>query len=126
MVCPRTGQFYALEFTHSDSVVFQTFLDHANTDVQRQQPRNVLICDNASWHCSKSIRWGNFEPLFLPPYSPDLNPIERLWLLMKANWFTDYIAKNREALIERLDKALQWLIERSYENQTTCSMRKFS
>ena len=27
---------------------------------------------------------------------------------MKANWFTDYIAKNREALIERLDKALQW------------------
>ncbi|MGD9818702.1 MAG: transposase, partial [Desulfomonilaceae bacterium] len=42
---------------------------------------------NASWHKSKSLNWGRFEPIFLPPYSPDLNPIERLWLIMKAQWF---------------------------------------
>ena len=122
MVCPRTGQFYALEFSHSDSVIFQTFLNHANNDVKRERKRNLLICDNASWHKRKSIGWGEFEPAFLPPYSPDYNPIERLWLLLKAEWFTDFIAKNREQLIERLDKALIWLIKRTNKNQKTCAI----
>jgi transposase len=124
MVCPRTGQFYALEFSHSDSVIFQTFLNHANNDVKLERKRNLLICDNASWHKRKSIDWGEFEPAFLPPYSPDYNPIERLWLLLKAEWFTDFIAKNREQLIERLDKALIWLIKRTNKNQQTCQFRK--
>ena len=122
MVCPRTGRFYALEFTHSDSVVFQTFLDHANRDVRRERERNLLICDNASWHRSKSIRWGDFEPIFLPPYSPDFNPIERLWLLMKAQWFTDFVAKDRQHLMQRLDRALCWIMDRSHHNQQTCSI----
>ena len=124
MVCPRTGQFYALEFSHSDSAVFQTFLDQANADVRCERPRNILICDNASWHKSKSIAWGAFEPEFLPPYSPDLNPIERLWLLLKAEWFSDFIAKTREQLIARLDQALCWLINRTDQNQHTCVIRK--
>jgi hypothetical protein len=78
MVLPRKGEFYALEFSHSDTEIFQIFLDHANQDISFERPRNVLILDNASWHKSKSLEWGRFEPIFLPPYSPDLNPIERL------------------------------------------------
>jgi transposase len=124
MVCPRTGQFYALEFTHSDSEVFQTFLNHANADTRRERPRNLLICDNASWHKRKSTDWGAFEPVFLPAYSPDLNPIERLWLLLKAEWFTDFVAKTREALVARLDQALRWLIGREKGNVTTCAIKR--
>lgn len=124
MVCPRTGQFYALEFSHSDTEVFQAFLMHANEDVQLERERNLLICDNASWHKSKSIEWGRFEPVFLPPYSPDLNPIERLWLLIKAEWFTDFVAKDRETLMRRLDEALRWVIDRQTENQRTCAIQK--
>ncbi len=124
MVCPRTGQFFALEFSHSDSVIFQTFLEHANKEVKRERPRNLLICDNASWHKRKSLGWGAFEPIYLPPYSPDFNPIERLWLLLKAEWFSDFIAKDRDQLIGRLDQALNWVIERQTENQRTCSIRK--
>ena len=110
MVCPRSGQFYALEFTHTDSIVFQTFLDHANQDIAVERSQNILICDNASWHKKKSLNWGKFKPFFLPPYSPDYNPIERLWLLLKAEWFTDFIAKNRQQLIYRIDQALLWVI----------------
>ena len=123
-VCPRTGAFYALEFSHSDRVTFQVFLEHANQDLRFERPRNLFICDNASWHKSKSLSWGKFEPLFLPPYSPDLNPIERLWLIIKAEWFSDFTAKNHEQLIERLDRALCWAIDRKQENQKTCSIRK--
>jgi transposase len=124
MVCPRTGQFYALEFSHSDRETFQCFLDHANADIQLERPRNLLICDNASWHKSKSLNWGKFEVLFLPPYSPDLNPIERLWLLIKAEWFCDFVAKDRDALISRLDSALNWAMGRAPANQQTCTIKK--
>ena len=124
VVCPRTGIFYALEFTHMDRDVFQVFLDNANEDIHFERSKNIIICDNATWHKVKSLNWGSFTPLFLPPYSPDLNPIERLWKLMKAEWFTDFIAKTKENLIERLDNALCWLADRKISNRITCSNPK--
>jgi transposase len=124
MVCPRTGAFYALEFSHSDSEIFQIFLDHANADLKLKRRRNLLIMDNASWHKRASTHWGDFEPVYLPPYSPDFNPIERLWLLLKAEWFSDYISKTREQLCERLDKALCWIIQRKEKNKKTCAIQK--
>ena len=45
--------------------------------------RNILILDNASWHKRKSLNWHFFEPLYLPPYSPDFNPIEQAWSKIK-------------------------------------------
>ena len=55
MVCPRSGQFFAIETSHSDAVLFQAFLDEANKSVQLQRPKNVLIVDNASWHKKKDL-----------------------------------------------------------------------
>ncbi len=124
IICPRTGAFYSLIFSHSDTVIFQTFLDNANKDIKLKRKRNLLILDNASWHKSKRINWGNFEPVFLPPYSPDLNPIERLWLILKAEWFTDFIAKDKQMLTERLCEALNWLVTRKEKNQDTCRIKK--
>jgi len=121
-VCPRTGEFHALMFSHSDSQIFQIYLDHANRDIEFERPRNLLIMDNASWHKNKSIDWGRFEPVYLPPYSPDLNPIERLWLVMKQEWFSDFTAKSRDELIERLIKALNWVTDRSEDNKKTCTI----
>lgn len=51
-------------------------------------PGEVLILDNASFHKSTEIRklvesYG-CEMLYLPPYSPDLNPIEKYWANMKT------------------------------------------
>ncbi len=123
MVCPRTGQFFALELSHSDTEMFQLLLDEANRHVEMERSRNLLIMDNASWHKSKSLKWGRFEPIYLPPYSPDLNPIERLWLLVKAEWFSDFIAKTCEALMDRLDLALRWVIDRADANQQTCRIK---
>ena len=48
----------------------------------------VLILDNASFHKSvknrKLVESYGCEILYLPPYSPDLNPIEKCWANMKA------------------------------------------
>ena len=124
MICPRTGQAFLLEFTHNNREIFQAFLDEANGHVATVRRRNMLICDNASWHKCKSTAWGKFEPMYLPPYSPDFNPIERLWLVIKAQWFTDFIAKDRDALEARLDQALNWAMQRPTENQQTCPIRQ--
>jgi len=123
MVCPRTGQAYLLEFTHTDTQTFQVFLDEANRDLQFERQRQILILDNASWHKRRTLRWGRLEVLFLPPYSPDLNPIEKLWLLIKAEWFTDFITKTRDELMTRLDQALVWALQRQNRNKKTCSIR---
>ena len=91
---------------------FQAFLDHANASVGLEGPCKLLVHDNASWHKVKSPRRGRFEPLYLPPYSPDLNPIERLWLLVQAEWFTNWTAKTRPQLEARVNQALCWLMDR--------------
>ncbi len=51
-------------------------------------PGHVLILDNASFHKSgesrKLVEDAGCKMLFLPPYSPDLNPIEKYWANMKV------------------------------------------
>jgi len=45
-----------------------------------------MIMDRASWHISeKTNKWENIVPLFLPPYSPELNPVENLWHYIREN-----------------------------------------
>jgi len=105
-VCPRTGEFFAIEASHCDTDVFQVFLDEAANSITPTRKRNILILDNASWHKRKSLNWHFFEPVYLPPYSPDFNPIERIWLIMKAEYFCNIHCRNKDALIERADRAL--------------------
>ena len=122
MVCPRTGQFFAIEASHPDSATFQAFLDEAHKTVTFQRTTNVLIMDNASWHRRKSTRWHSWSPKYLPPYSPDLNPIERIWLTMKARWLNNHVSKNEEQLLERLDQAILDVINNPKKTQKTTSI----
>ena len=47
------------------------------------------MLDNGRFHQAKSLRVPeNIVLLFLPPYSPELNPIERFWQDLKAKLFT--------------------------------------
>lgn len=119
MVCPRTGQFFAIEASHSDWATYQAFLDEAHKTVSFQRTTNILIMDNATWHLRKATNWHRWLPKYLPPYSPDLNPIERIWLTMKARWFNNYVCKNEEKLIERLDQAILDVINNPKKTQKT-------
>lgn len=48
----------------------------------------VYLIDNASWHKTKEVteycKQNNISLLFLPPYSPEYNPIERVWSFLKS------------------------------------------
>jgi hypothetical protein len=92
-VCPATGECYATIFDGVDSDVFQFYLDRLAQEISAvDSKRRLLIVDNASWHKTKRLNWHELH--FLPGYSPDFNPIERLWLRLKADFFSDFIAKS--------------------------------
>ena len=103
-VCPGSGQMEALQVNYCNSDMFQIFLDQLAQAMDHQ--RVLLILDNASWHKSKQLNWHGLRHEYLPPYSPDFNPIERIWLLLKARYFTDWIAQIPEQLSNRITFAL--------------------
>jgi len=57
--------------------------------------------------------------MYLPPYPPDLNPIERIRLTMKARWFNNYVCKNEEKLLERLVQAIDVIDNPNKPGSTT-------
>jgi transposase len=60
--------------------------------------------------------------MYLPPYSPDLNPIERIGLTMKARGFNNQVCKNEEKLLERLDQAILEVIDNPEKTQQTTAI----
>lgn len=116
-VHPRSGEFFSLIVPYMDRTVFQVFLDELARETRGRKV--VMVLDNASWHKVKSLNWHHVKPKFLPPYSPDLNPIERLWLTLKAQYFTDWIAKNQDQLDARVDQALKSFI---FDQRKTASI----
>jgi transposase len=124
-VAPKSGELFSLIVDGVDTDVFQFFLDQMAQSVPKKKGiRQLLILDNASWHKAARLNWHHFEPKFLPGYSPDFNPIERLWLRLKADWFWDFIARTPDALIERLCTALRSFIDQPAKTASICSIRK--
>ena len=124
-VAPQSGALFCLIVDGVDTGVFQFFLDEmAKAVPKKQDVRQLFILDNASWHKAARLCWHHFEPKFLPGYSPDFNPIERLWLRVKADWFWDYIARTPDALTERLCTALKSFLDQPAKTASACTIRK--
>ena len=69
----------------TDAVLFEHWFEYA---LLKSIPKHsVIIMDNAAFHRKVQLRElskiADCEVLFLPPYSPDLNPIEKLWSTIK-------------------------------------------
>jgi transposase len=90
----------------------QSFLAFLKTLLRRRAwgKRMMIITDNATYHHAADLdNWlwehrGVLELLFLPPYSPELNPIERVWkLLRRLCTHNEYFPE-----LELLENALTW------------------
>jgi len=58
----------------------------------------LLVLDCAGWHRSKDLVIPTgIELIYLPPYSPELNPVERLWM-----WLRRHVCRNR--IFDALDE----------------------
>jgi transposase len=81
-----TGEDYTLIADVVNKECMQIFLDEFSKTLSSEI---ILVMDNAPWH--KSLKApSNIEIVYLPPYSPELNPVERLWKYLK-----DHILRNK-------------------------------
>jgi transposase len=95
--------------------------------VYRNARKIILIVDNVRYHHAKLLKIflennPKLEILYLPPYSPDLNPIERVWWYMRKS-----ITHNRyvKTLKERKEKFWQMFSHFTKPNQkllTVCNV----
>jgi transposase len=77
-VAPTTGERFFLELPYLNAETFQLFV---NTFAQAfPDSLNLLLLDNSGAHTAQQLTIpANVRLVFLPPYCPELNPIERVW-----------------------------------------------
>jgi transposase len=79
---PTTGASFFLELPGLNTALFQRWLDHFAQAFSASF--NLLVLDNGAFHKAHALQWpAHVVPGFLPPYSPELNPIARLWRDLK-------------------------------------------
>lgn len=79
LLAPLTYEF------NTDTTVFNTWLEECLIPVLPEH--SIIVLDNATFHKSKDtlniVTDNGHQLLFLPTYSPDLNPIEKFWAILK-------------------------------------------
>jgi transposase len=82
-VQPATGESFALVLPQGSTEAMQIFLDGFSA-TRAPDEHVAMVIDGAGWHIADDLRMpDNITPILLPPYSPDLNPVERVWLLAR-------------------------------------------
>lgn len=80
----------------------------------------VLAMDGAGWHKAKNLQVpDNIEIILLPPYSPELNPVERFWQYIKQNIIKNQIYTNIKELKNSLQKFLNSITEETVKSLCT-------
>ena len=116
---PLTGETFFLEFSHLTSDCFQCFINEFSQAFG--ESLNLLVLDNGRFHHAKSLEIPeNVVLLFLPAYSPELNPIEHLWQDIKAKLFTQTY-KALEDMQTKVTEILQ-----NYSDATVAKLTGFS
>ena len=87
-VNPLSGELLINECEHFNYETVMKSVEAFHGNLQEDK-KILVVLDNASWH-KKAVRiireeskFENIEFLFLPPYSPELNPIERVWRITR-------------------------------------------
>jgi len=90
-----------------DGDMFRAYVEHVL--VRTLEPGDILVMDNLSTHKNKMARemiLANGAHIWdLPPYSPDFNPIEKMWSKVKA-YLRKRKARNSDELLEAIGDAL--------------------
>jgi transposase len=91
----------------TDADVFEAFLEQVL--IRKLRPGDIVVLDNVGAHKPHRMRQlvetAGARLLFLPPYSPDLNPIELCWSKLKAT-LKDFGARTRDALDQAIRRAM--------------------
>ncbi|MDQ2862168.1 MAG: IS630 family transposase [Bacteroidota bacterium] len=101
---PVNGEKFLLEMPHCNSDTFQIFLNELS--LQNPTEFKIMVLDNGAFHKANSlIIPENIALIFLPPYSPKLNPAENVWAILKRK-FTNKIHHSLEEVSDFIKIAI--------------------
>ena len=98
---PLIGGSFFLVMPNSDTDCMNVFLD----ELSKEYPYDfiILVCDGASWHKSKYLVIpSNIQLFYLPPATPEMNPIEQIWKEIRKRGFRNEIFHSLHDVVDRL------------------------
>lgn len=82
---PLNGNSFMLELPYCNTANFQLFLEEFSKFYPDEL--KIIVLDNGAFHKADKLMIPNdIVLLFLPPYSPELNPAEKIWAKFKRNF----------------------------------------
>jgi transposase len=109
----KTGRLLWVVGERRNSALFIEFLQHVRKAYPAAKTIHLIV-DNCKAHTSQKVQkalkddfQGAIVLHFLPPYSPEHNPIERLWGELHANVTRNHRCKNIDELLERVKRFLK-------------------
>ena len=98
---PITGENFFLVMPQCNTDCMNLFLKTLSKEYAKDQI--LLVCDGAGWHKSKGlIVPDNISLLHIPPYTPEMNPIEQIWKQLRSMGFRNEVFENLNQVVDRL------------------------
>jgi transposase len=117
---PATGASVAMITPTVNTELMNTFLAGLSAALAPDE-HAVLVLDNAGWHVAKALRVPeNITPLPLPPYAPELNPVERLWAWLRSHQLANRVYADYDELLRETDRAWLTLDEATIKSVCAC------
>jgi transposase len=117
---PASGASVALQAPNIDTGTMNQFLKMLAKELKPSE-HAVLIMDQAGWHKSKKLQVPeNIWILFLPPYSPELNPVERLWAYLRSHYLANRVYDDYQHLLDAGAEAWQQLTPELLRSVCAC------
>lgn len=119
-VCPKTGQAEGGFFSSLNTEIVNHFLEQISQSVPSKK-HLVILLDRAGYHVSKKLQAPhNMSLIHLPPYSPELNPVENLWHYLRSHQWANRYYKDVYALEEAAQKAWERVCFDADKIKTIC------
>lgn len=120
-VCPETGQAEGLLSPRLNTEVINIFLKQFSRTLADDE-HAVLVWDGAGFHRSRHLQVPeNITLVQLPPYSPELNPVENLWHFLKSHHWSNRVYEDYEHLILAAEQAWQRVCLNTQTIQSVCN-----
>lgn len=109
-ICPARGIGAALVLPTANAEMMNLHLAEISATVD-QRAHAVLVVDGAGWHkIGGALRVPpNVTLLLLPPYSPELNPVENVWAYLRGNKLSNRVFNTYDAIVDACCDAWNWL-----------------
>jgi hypothetical protein len=111
-ICPARGVGAAIIMPAMNAEAMNEHLKEISVQVARNA-HAILILDGAGWHQTggKLIVPENITLLPLPPYAPELNPMENVWEYLRANKLCGLVWDSYGAIVEACRDAWRFLVD---------------